>query len=544
MPIYYGSKKIVDIYKGSQEIKEVYYGSTLVYKNGPLYDFPTKAPYPEVLADLEIVDSVSGQNYKIGVIQDDGWYRIATRAETGSGQWCSYRGGASGGCISDAIVWLYAGSKYIIWGANERWTGYISPSGNSSSPVWKSNADTGMGVLGGGGACGNYSGESGGGGGGAGGHGTLRHTDAGYGGGGTGCIVGIDHDGPTLTQAWNHGGFSVTSVECMVLAGGGGSPAGDNHEPRTGGAGGGAWGRGGHASYNNTCGQGPGGDWGRGEDSGGGYWAGPTRGAWCVRDYSRNRFEYGYGVKSGNSCPIGSTYIYKLPSVPGTRYETFNTAGTYTYTAPIDGYYTFRITGGGGGAAGAFHAYRTSGSFLNRSNFNYAAAGAGGSGGYAYAERKYFTAGTVFTIVVGGEGSTATGQAGSRSGGAGGATYVKLAADNTLIVQANGGGGGSAQASQGSTNASGGAGGTVVSTTYTTGSSAGKAGGAQKNSNHKKFGYPSVSASAIGGEGQAIMGYAGSGKSISTSGTSSGSFGDPNSSAVKVGKVTIMAEPQ
>lgn len=542
MPIYYGSQKIGKVYKGSQEIKEVYYGSTLVYQNGPLYDFPTKAPYPEVLADLEIVDSVSGQNYKIGVIQDDGWYRIATRAETGSGQWCGYRGGASGGCISDAIVWLYAGSKYIIWGANERWTGYISPSGNSSSPVWKSDADTGMGVLGGGGACGNYSGESGGGGGGAGGHGTLRHTDAGYGGGGTGCIVGIDHDGPTLTQAWNHGGFSVTSVECMVLAGGGGSPAGDNHEPRTGGAGGGAWGRGGHASYNNTCGQGPGGDWGRGEDSGGGYWAGPTRGAWCVRDYSRNRFEYGYGVKSGNSCPIGSTYIYKLPSVPGTKFAFFNTAGTHTYTAPFDGYYTFKVVGGGGGAAGSFGYQYFPGSFFSRRYSNFASAAAGGAGGYACAQRLYFTAGTEFTITVGGEGSTATG-GGEKSGGTGGLSSVKLAADGTLIVQGNGGSGGSACGSSRNFHAEGGAGGTVAETEYTTDSAVGAAGG-QQRANHSSRSLATISASAIGGSGPSGMDYAGSGKSISVSGSSSGSYGDPNSSAVKVGRVTIMAEPQ
>lgn len=311
MPIYYGSTKIDRISFGGTEIDKVYRGDVLVFQHGPKYIFPVI--YKEPLESEEVVlDSVSGQNYKIGIIPEDGWYRIATRAESGSGQWSSGRN-ATGGCVSDAIVYLYKDSKYIIWGASGRMTGYIAPSGNASSPLWKSNADA-TGVLGGCGASGGYSGESGGGGGGAGGHGTWRHSDAGYGGGGTGCIVGLEHDGNTLTEEWNHGGFGVKSVEAMVLAGGGGSNPGDNGEPRTGGSGGGAWGNGGTSQYNSAYGVGPGGEsFGKGESNNGwGYWAGPARGAWAVRDYTKGRFDCGVGIKANNSCGIGNTFIYKI----------------------------------------------------------------------------------------------------------------------------------------------------------------------------------------------------------------------------------------
>ena len=351
MPIYYGSTKIDRVNFGGTEISKMYYGGTLVFQRGAGYVFPYPEDFPGTVSET-VLDSVSGQNYKIGIIPEDGWYRIATRAESGSGQWSSGRN-ATGGCVSDAIVYLYKGSKYIIWGASGRMTGYIAPSGNATSPLWKSNADA-TGVLGGCGASGGYSGESGGGGGGAGGHGTWRHSDAGYGGGGTGCIVGLEHDGNTLTEEWNHGGFGVKSVEAMVLAGGGGSNAGDNDEPRTGGSGGGAWGNGGTSQYNGAYGVGPGGEtFGKGESNNGwGYWAGPARGAWAVRDYTKGRFDCGVGIKADNSCGIGETYIYRiqvpyatltLKPVPNSTKSKFMTAVSCvidgrSITVPINSY--------------------------------------------------------------------------------------------------------------------------------------------------------------------------------------------------------------
>lgn len=302
MPIYHGSTKIDRISFGDTEIDKVYHGDVLVFQHGSKYIFPVV--YNEPLESEEVVfDSVSGQNYKIGIIPEDGWYRIATRAETGVGG----TGGGSGGCVSDALVFLYKDSKYIIWGASGRLTGYIQPSGKSSAAQGDTSAENG--VLGGNGGTSRYSmlGRAyyGPGGGGAAGHGNyIKPTD--FGGGGTGCIVGLEHDGQTLTEEWSHGGFGVKSVECMVLAGGGGAC----DTKGAGGGGGGAWGNGGSSDVGGSgFGSGPGGNsFGRAES----FTVVGGRGAWAVRDYSNPRFDWGVGVKQGSFCPVGSTYIHKI----------------------------------------------------------------------------------------------------------------------------------------------------------------------------------------------------------------------------------------
>lgn len=306
MPIYHGSTKIDRISFGDTEIDKVYHGDVLVFQHGAKYIFPVI--YKEPLESEEVVlDSVSGQNYKIGIIPEDGWYRIATHAETGVGTG-SGASGASGGCVSDAIVFLYKDSKYIIWGASGRLTGYIQPSGNSSaeSTVFED------GVLGGAGGYSQTSGHVGGGAGGNGGNGSADASADVGGGGGTGCIVGLEHGGQTLTEEWSHSGFSVKSVECMVLAGGGGSQFIGKSSFISifwgVGAGGGAWGNGG--SGDGKYGIGPGGEnFGKGQSVSGRT---PGAGAWAVRDYSNPRFDWGVGVKQGNFCPVGSTYIYKI----------------------------------------------------------------------------------------------------------------------------------------------------------------------------------------------------------------------------------------
>lgn len=314
MPIYKGNTKIGSLVVKQKKIFQVYKGGTKVFQ-GRIY-FPTEKAFPSSYTET-LYAKAEGQTYQTGTINSNGWYRIATRAETGDGQWSSARGGATGGCISDAFVWLWKDSKYIIWGANRRWTGYPTPTGNSHGNPWTQTAESG--VLGGCGTNGCNWTEAGGGGGGAGGHGMTRHNDAGAGGGGTGCIIGINNKEGCLTESWNHAGFSVTSLECMVLAGGGGSNSGDNGEPRPGGRGGGAWGNGGRnpAGWGGNAGSGPGGTWGQGENGSSAWWAGPSRGAWCFRDYTRSHdntpnWQCGVGIKSGSSCNIGCTYIYKL----------------------------------------------------------------------------------------------------------------------------------------------------------------------------------------------------------------------------------------
>ena len=107
-----------------------------------------------------------------------------------------------------------------------------------------------------------------------------------------------------LGGAWAHG---VSWNES-----GGGGKTGDNGEPRTGGAGGGAWGNGGDG-YNISGGSGPGGNtFGKGGSTGTSYWAGSAAGAWCLRDFTSNTFESGVGIKTGSSLSIGTVELYYI----------------------------------------------------------------------------------------------------------------------------------------------------------------------------------------------------------------------------------------
>ena len=134
----------------------------------------------------------------------------------------------------------------------------------------------------------------------------------GSGGGGAGFIAGINGKDLSSTESWTVGDFSVDSVLAMVLAGGGGGKTGDNGEPRTGGAGGGAWGNGGDG-YNVSGGSGPGGNtFGKGGSTGTSYWAGSAAGAWCLRDFTSNTFESGVGIKTGSSLSIGTVELYYI----------------------------------------------------------------------------------------------------------------------------------------------------------------------------------------------------------------------------------------
>lgn len=263
--------------------------------------FPTIATPPESInVNNGVLVAEVGYGYKVGTIQKSGWYFINARASNGS----SGYGNSGGACgsVGDAVVYLYEGSKFLMWGPqvalnsrNARLTGYPIPTGSGSSGGGSGQT----GALGGGGATpGNY-GEDGGGGGGAGGHGGTEHSDGGYGGGGGGFIAGIDTV-LEYTESFAVGTvFSVRTVECMVLCAGGGGGFGDNNTPRVGGAGGGAWGNGGSITGTGwTGGSGPGGaSFGAGESKGNTNYSGGSRGAWAIRDFSTNTFLSGLGAK-------------------------------------------------------------------------------------------------------------------------------------------------------------------------------------------------------------------------------------------------------
>lgn len=89
--------------------------------------------------------------------------------------------------------------------------------------------------------------------------------------------------------------------------------------------------------------------------------------------------------------------------------QIYSTAGTYTFTAPIDALYKVTVIGGGGGAGGAKSTSATYGAY----------SGGGGGGGTAI-KRIYLTAGTTVSVTVGAGG--AGGSITPTNGTAGGTT--------------------------------------------------------------------------------------------------------------------------
>ena len=250
-----------------------------------LFEFPVPQQPPTSYGITHEASAI-GKAYW-GEIQTSGWYRVNVCAASGA----SGDGLAGVGGSVAHICWLNRGTKYLMWGASGQVTYYPTPSGTGG------HLSNGLdGVLGGGGGTGQ--GRSGGGGGGAAGNGGMNEYRSGVGGGGAGFIAGINTYQPTKTESWSHAGFSVDTVECMVLCGGGGGGPG-NEGYRSGGGGGGAWGNGGGGvAYGG--GAGPGGtSFGMGASSA--HYANGANGAWCIRDYTTNTFTSGVGVRdSGN----------------------------------------------------------------------------------------------------------------------------------------------------------------------------------------------------------------------------------------------------
>lgn len=271
---------------------------------------PVPIPAPTDLSSLTLVDSVTTATSKIITITQSGWYVGAVRASLATKGFGGSNPGNSG-CISDSLFYLYAGSKVLLWGASSTATGYPVPTGSGGG--WKTNGYNGL--LGGGGSCGRD--ESGTGGGGAGGHGgSPVYSGSGRGGSGCGIIAGINSNVVNnleyLTlESWSVGSFSVANVEAMVLCGGGGGGTGDEGDLRSGGGGGGAWGSGGGSYSGWIGGTGPGtGDihYPSGE-YGARYGAGGD-GIWGIRDFTRDRTEFGWGIKPSSSATAGSAKLY------------------------------------------------------------------------------------------------------------------------------------------------------------------------------------------------------------------------------------------
>lgn len=244
------------------------------------------------------VAAANGATNTIYTVPESAFYRVEVMAAGGQSP---YKGvGGRGGKLS-YIVYLYKGSKCLLWGAGIPTTGYPSPTSN----------------LGGSGARGT-SGQSGGGGGGAATSGSATYS---YGGGGAGFLAGTDgivlytehKETPwssTLNsrQDWSVGGFSVRNLYSYALCGGGGGGCSDEGDGRAGGGGGGAFGNGGTTYGGSGQTTGPGGTWGKGGDSG--HYGGGADGAWAILDFSRNQWSCGTG--GGSIGANGYCRLYKL----------------------------------------------------------------------------------------------------------------------------------------------------------------------------------------------------------------------------------------
>lgn len=303
MTAHNGSNNITDIYFGNTKISRVYYGSQLVFDS--IRVLPTVNALPASYTQEQVTYCTSN-NHQIVEITEDAFYRVVVAGSSGgNGQGAN---GGVGGKV-DKIVWLYKGTKCLLWGA--------SKGNNQSSTVGLTGYPSPTSNLGGQGNQGG--GESGGRGGGAATNGGYVHTDGGSGGAGAGFLAGIDYRVSAVsrkesawsktinsTDNWSVGNFSVSNLYVYILAGGGGGGAGSNSS-RGGGSGGGAWGNGGNG-WGSGYTTGPGGTWGKG-NNGSEYSAGAT-GAWAILDFSRTQFTWGTG--GGASASNGSVYLYKL----------------------------------------------------------------------------------------------------------------------------------------------------------------------------------------------------------------------------------------
>lgn len=302
MSLHINGQKISKVYVGNQKIKQIFNGSQLVYQ--ARLPLPATKSFPSSYTETWITGAWDA-NHVIYTVPEDGFYRIVVHGAGGAG---AYKGTAGAGGGVSTIVFLYKGTKCLLWGAlSANTTGYPAPTS----------------ALGGRGArqrSGN--GESGGGGGGA-----AESGDSYYsrGGGGAGFLAGIDEDVEYVSHYengwanevnshwdWTAGGFSVKNLYCYVLGGGGGGACSDEHSPRYSGAGGGAFGNGGNIPAGGYVGEsGPGGTWGKGGD--GGPWESSPggAGAWCVMDFSRNQWSWGLG---GGANPTANGYseMYRL----------------------------------------------------------------------------------------------------------------------------------------------------------------------------------------------------------------------------------------
>lgn len=336
---------------------------------------PTTNIAPSIYT-TELVASTSGAQSTTYTVTESGFYEVIVNGAGGLSPYLG-TGGIGGGVTT--IVYLYKGTKCLLWSGSAGSTSTSYPGGTTDD--WGGTGATGQS-------------EGGGGGGGAAHGGRTAYAN---GSPGSGFIAGIDknhitkssHREPEWSKAVSTmdslsvNGFSVGHIYSVVLAGAGGGGSSDEGSSRSGGGGGGAFGNGGD-TYSAVTGAttGPGGTWGKGENSD--HYGPGGRGAYAVLDFSRNQWYWGLGGGS-NANGSGMTSLYKVFAA-SVIFES-STPGTYEITIPKTGNYDIKLVGGGGTGVNPFVAM---------SDFIY------GSGAYVYGITE-LQAGT-YTVTVGAKG--------------------------------------------------------------------------------------------------------------------------------------------
>lgn len=304
MPTYIGNKRIEEWYIGNTSMNEVYIGNTCVFRKG--IQIPTKKPIPSSYTEVQVART-DGANYTIYTVPEDGFYRVQVSAGAGGTAYgntnLSYAGG------TNQIVYLYKGTQCLLWSGTGGGNG--DTDGSAAGVTGYPAPTNDLGATG----PDRQAGESGGAGGGAANHGLYGTYQGGHGGAGSGFLAGLPSTTtvPYITHKesawdyavdtnrdWTAGSYSVSNLYCYILCGGSGGNSSDNGDTRSGGAGGGAFGNSGMA-YDWQAIHGPGGTWGQGEN--GVRYGKGGNGAWCIMDFSRNQWNWGYGtgVSSGNN---------------------------------------------------------------------------------------------------------------------------------------------------------------------------------------------------------------------------------------------------
>ena len=121
MSIQFNGKNIAHVYSGNKKIKYIYKGSQLIYTAA--LSLPTSKSVPSSYTETQVA-AISGASNTIYTVPSDGFYRVIVQGASGGS---AYKGTAGIGGKTSQIVYLYKGTKCLLWGSTTGTaTGYPS----------------------------------------------------------------------------------------------------------------------------------------------------------------------------------------------------------------------------------------------------------------------------------------------------------------------------------------------------------------------------------------------------------------------------------